>query len=218
LSIELVDETVKLKTMKNIPNNNPFFKTFFLVLVMVVGTKLSPAQTKWNVDKAHTSVRFAVSHLVISEVEGAFKIFDGSIQSTSPDFNGAVVNFTIDAASITTDNTMRDNHLKSDDFFNTEKYPQMTFKSTSFTKVSGNKFRLTGNLTIRNTTKPVSFNVTYGGTAKDGYGNTKVGFKASSSINRFDYGLKWNSITEAGGAVVGEEVAIVLNLEFAAEK
>ena len=94
----------------------------------------------------------------------------------------------------------------------------MTFKSTSFKKVSGNKYLLTGNLTIRDITKPIKADVTFGGTAKDGYGNIKAGFKATTRINRFDYNLKWNTLTEAGGAVVGSSVDIILNLEFAQAK
>jgi len=176
------------------------------------------AQTKWNVDAVHSNVKFTVTHLVISEVEGAFKVFSGTINSSTPDFNGASIEFTVDVNSINTDNEMRDKHLKSDDFFNAEKFPKMTFKSTSFKKVSGNKYLLLGTLTIRDITKPVRVDVTYGGTAKDGYGNTKAGFKATTKINRFDYNLKWNTLTEAGGAVVGSDVNIVVNLEFAQAK
>jgi len=176
------------------------------------------AQTKWNVDVVHSSVKFTVEHLVISEVEGSFKTFNGSITSTSPDFSGSAIDFTADVASISTDNNMRDTHLKSDDFFNAEKYPKMTFKSTSFKKVEGNKYVLVGNLTLRDVTKSVKFDVTYGGTAKDGYGNTKAGFKATTVINRFDYGLKWNALTEAGGMTVGSDVTINLRLEFAQAK
>ena len=176
------------------------------------------AQTKWNVDAVHSNVKFTVTHLVISEVEGAFKVFSGTINSSTPDFNGASIEFTVDVNSINTDNEMRDKHLKSDDFFNAEKFPKMTFKSTSFKKVSGNKYLLLGTLTIRDITKPVRVDVTYGGTAKDGNGNTKAGFKATTKINRFNYNLKWNTLTEAGGAVVGSDVNIVVNLEFAQAK
>jgi polyisoprenoid-binding protein YceI len=140
------------------------------------------------------------------------------VLSNSADFNDAAVNFTIDVNSINTDNEMRDKHLKADDFFNAEQFPSATFKSTSFKKVSGNKYQLKGNLTIRNVTKPVTFDVTYGGTAKDGYGNTKAGFKATTTINRFDYGLKWNTLTEAGGATVGENITLDLKLQFAQAK
>lgn len=176
------------------------------------------AQAKWAVDPVHSNVRFTVPHLVISEVEGSFKKFDGSFTSSKADFTDAAINFTIDVNSIDTDNEMRDNHLKGDDFFNAGQFPTATFKSTSFKKVSGNKYQLTGNLTIRNVTKPVTFDVMYGGTAKDGYGNTKAGFKATTVINRFDYGLKWNALTEAGGATVGKDITIDLKLQFAQAK
>jgi polyisoprenoid-binding protein YceI len=113
---------------------------------------------------------------------------------------------------------MRDGHLKSDDFFNAEKFPKMTFKSTSFKKKSGNMYELTGDLTVRDITKKATFSVKYGGTAKDAYGNTKAGFKATGKINRFDYGLKWNALTEAGGAAVGADIDLTFNLEFALAK
>lgn len=190
-------------------------KKVFLLLVAVSIAATSFAQSKWTVDPVHSTVKFSVAHLVISEVEGSFKKFSGDITAANPDFTGASIAFSVDVNSINTDNEMRDKHLKSDDFFNSEKYPLMVFKSTSFKKVSGNKYLLIGNLTIRNVTKLVKFNVTYGGQANDGYGNVKAGFKASGSINRFDYGLKYNSLTEAGGATVGKDIAITLNLEFA---
>jgi polyisoprenoid-binding protein YceI len=176
------------------------------------------AQTKWNVDNVHSSVKFIVTHLVISEVEGSFKKFNGSISSPGADFTNAAVDFAVDINSISTDNDTRDNHLKSDDFFNAAQYPSMTFKSTSFKKVADNKYKLAGNLTIRNITKPVTFDVSYGGTVKDPYGNIKAGFKATMVINRFDYNLKWNNLTEAGGAVVGKDITIDLRLEFAQAK
>jgi polyisoprenoid-binding protein YceI len=193
-------------------------KKLFLVALVLFAHSALFAQTKWNVDVVHSSVKFTVEHLVISEVEGMFKTFNGSMTSTNPDFTGSTVEFTVDVNSISTDNEMRDTHLKSDDFFNAEKFPKMTFKSTSFKKISGNKYALVGNLTLRDVTKSVKFDVTYGGTAKDGYGNTKAGFKASTVINRFDYGLKWSALTEAGGMTVGSDVTIDLRLEFAQAK
>lgn len=192
-------------------------KIFLLAVVALIQTAVF-AQTKWNVDNVHSSVKFSVSHLVISEVEGAFKKFTGTLTSAKPDFTDAAVNFSADVNSINTDNDMRDKHLKGDDFFNAAQYPDMTFKSTSFKKLSGNKYALYGNLTIRNVSKPVKFDVVYGGTAKDGYGNTKAGFKATAVINRFDYNLKWNNLTEAGGATVGKDVTLDLKLEFAQAK
>jgi polyisoprenoid-binding protein YceI len=159
-----------------------------------------------------------VPHLVISEVEGNFKKFNGTFTTTKSDFSDAKINFNVDINSIDTDNENRDKHLKSDDFFNAAEYPEMIFKSSSIKKLSGNKYALYGNLTIRNVTKPVKFDVVYGGTAKDGYGNTKAGFRATTKINRFDYNLKWNNLTEAGGATVGKDVTIDMKLEFAQAK
>lgn len=171
--------------------------------------------TTWEVDNIHSSVKFVVSHLVISEVEGNFKVYSGTVQSSSPDFVDASVEFSIDVNSLSTDSEMRDNHLKSDDFFNAEKFPKMVFKSTSWKKIDEQNFAVEGNLTIRNVTKRVSFRVVYGGTMKDPYGNVKAGFKATAKINRFDYDLKWNVLTEAGGATVGKDVEIVVKLELA---
>lgn len=176
------------------------------------------AQTKWNVDFAHSSIKFTVTHLVISEVDGMFKSYTGSVTSNNPEFSDAVIDFTVDVTSISTDNDMRDKHLKSPDFFDTEKFPQIIFKSTSFKKVSGNKYELDGNLTMHGITKPVKFDATFGGTTKDSYGNIKAGFKATTTINRFDYNLKWNSLTEAGSAVVSQEVVINIKMELGQAK
>lgn len=175
-------------------------------------------QVKWNIDNAHSLVGFTVTHLVISEVDGSFKTYSGSISAPTADFNGATIDFSVDVNSVNTENDMRDNHLKGPDFFDAAKYPKMTFKSTSFKKLAGNKYELVGNLTIKSVTKSVKFDVTYGGTVKDPYGNTKAGFKATTVISRSAYGLTWSAVTEAGGAVVGDDVTINLKLEFAQAK
>ena len=167
----------------------------------------------WTVDKPHTNVKFSVSHLVISDVEGNFKTFDGTMESSKPDFSDAKINFTAEVASINTDNEQRDNHLKSDDFLNAAKYPQMKFVSTSFTPLGDNKYKLVGNLTIRDVTKPVTFDVKYGGTVA-AMGGTHAGFKATTKIDRFDYNLKWSKATEAGGLVAGKDVEITINVDF----
>jgi len=169
--------------------------------------------TKWVVDKGHSNVKFSVTHMVVAETEGYFKIFEGSMENTKADFSDAKINFTVDVTSINTDNERRDQHLKSDDFFNAEKFPQMKFESTAFTPQGNNKYKLTGNLTIRDVTKPVSFDVTYGGELKGSRGST-LGFKATGTINRFDYNLKWDRATETGGLVVGKDVDIVVKLEM----
>lgn len=184
---------------------------FFFAFVMLASA--ATAQTNWVIDKSHSKIGFAVDHLVISEVEGYFRTFDGKVTSKGDDFQDATIEFSVDINSINTDNKDRDNHLKSDDFFNAEKYPKMTFKSTSFKKVKDKKYKLTGDLTIRNTTKRVDLDVTFNGIVKDPWGNTKAGFKVTGELNRFDYGLKFNALTELGGAVVGENVRLNINIE-----
>jgi polyisoprenoid-binding protein YceI len=193
-------------------------KKLFILMVLGLSQIALFGQTKWSIDAVHSSVKFTVNHLVISEVEGNFKKFTGSISSDKPDFEGSAVDFSVDVNSISTDNDMRDKHLKSPDFFDVEKFPSMTFKGTSFKKLSGNKYELAGDLTMHGVTKPVKFSVTYGGTINDGMGNTKAGFKATAVIDRFDYGLKWSKATEAGGLVVGKEVTIDVKLELVKAK
>jgi polyisoprenoid-binding protein YceI len=176
---------------------------------------VTPAQTpsKWTVDKPHTSIRFAVSHMVVAETEGTFKVFDGTVEHSKADWSDAKINFNVDVNSINTDNENRDKHLKSDDFFNAEKFPAITFAGTSFTPKGNNKYELKGNLTIRDVTRPVTFDVTFGGIAASSRGD-KAGFKATTTINRFDYNLKWDRATETGGLVVGKEVEVVVRLEL----
>ncbi len=193
-------------------------KVFTILAAMLLTVGAFAQSSTWKTDASHSNVKFSVTHLVVSEVEGYFKTFAGTLVSSKPDFTDAAINFSVDINSVNTDNEGRDKHLKSDDFFNAEKFPQMTFKSTSFKKVGDKKYVLEGDLTIRDITKKVKFDVVFGGTVKDPWGNIKAGFKATGEINRFDYKLKWNSVTEAGGAVVSKEVAITLNLEFAQQK
>ncbi|MBF8247299.1 MAG: YceI family protein [Bacteroidetes bacterium] len=193
-------------------------KMFILIAAILTMTFSAVAQTTWLVDNVHSNVKFSVTHLVISEVEGSFNVYSGTLQSLKPDFVEASVDFVVDVPSINTDNSMRDKHLKSDDFFNAEKYPKITFKSVSWKKVDDKNYVLEGDLTIRDVKKRVTFAVVHGGTIKDPWGNTKAGFKASTVINRFDYSLKWNTLMEAGGATVGKDVSITLNLEFAQKK
>ena len=180
-------------------------------------TAVAPHQVvetgKWTVDQAHSNVKFTVTHLVVSEVEGSFKLFEGSMENAKADLSDAKINFTVDVNSINTDNEKRDNHLKSDDFFAADKFPQMKFTGTSMKAVGDNKYKLAGNLTIRDVTKPVEFDVTYGGSVA-AMGTTKLGFKAKTTINRFDYNLKWDKATEGGGLVVSKEVNILVNVEL----
>ncbi len=191
-------------------------KTIVLLMSLVSAAGLQ-AQT-WNVDATHTNIEFSADYMVVSELTGTFKMYEGKAISVKPDFTDAKINFIVDVNSINTDNEMRDKHLKGDDFFNAEKYPKMTFTSTSMKKINGKKYELTGNLTVRDVTKAVKFDVTYGGTVNDPWGNTKAGFKAVGKINRFDYNLKYNAATEAGGLVASEIVTMNLNIVMIKQK
>lgn len=192
-------------------------KAVFVVLLALSFTFVN-AQTAWKIDRSHSNVGFSVTHLIISEVTGQFKSFDGNIEFSKDDLSDAKINFSIDVASITTDNEGRDKHLKSDDFFNAEKFPKISFVGKSIKKVDGKKYKLVGDFTMRDVTKSITLDVVYNGTVKDPWGNTKAGFKISGEVNRFDYNLKWNNLMEAGGAVVSKEVAISVNLELSKAK
>jgi len=189
-------------------------KKSILGLVALVSCMAAGAQTTWNVDKVHSNVKFAVSHMVVSEVEGSFKMFDGNLVASKADLSDAKVNFSVDVASVNTDNDRRDGHLKSDDFFAAETYPTMSFASTAFTPKGNGTFTLTGNLTIRDVTKSVTLDVEYGGTMVDFYGNTKAGFEITGVINRKEFGLAWDAVTEAGGIVVSDAVKLLMNLQL----
>ncbi|ASZ11362.1 polyisoprenoid-binding protein [Chitinophaga sp. MD30] len=175
------------------------------------------AQDKWNVDPAHTDVNFKVKHLGINYVEGNFTKFNGTITAPKPDFQDASIDVTVDVNSIQTDVEPRDKHLKSDDFFNVEKYPDMRLKSVSFKKVKGNKYALTADLTIRETTKRVTFDVTYNGTITDPWGKQRAGFTAAANINRLDFGVKYADKLPSGVYAVAPTVDIILNVEAVKE-
>jgi polyisoprenoid-binding protein YceI len=185
----------------------------FLAFLVFSAISLS-AQTNWSIDKAHSKIGFSVSHLVITDVEGFFKEYDGKITSNGDDFSTAQIELSINTASIFTDNEGRDKHLRSDDFFNAEKFPKMTFKSKSISKINDNKFKLVGDLTIRDVTRQVELEVKYNGMVKDPWGNTKAGFKVTGEVNRFDYNLRWNTAIETGALVVGKEVELVIDLQL----
>lgn len=167
---------------------------------------ISSFAQNWKLDPAHTSIHFSASYLVITDVEGEFKKFDGIFSSAKPDWTDLKAEVTAQVSSITTGNDMRDNHLKSDDFFNAEKYPVITFKSKSVKMIDKNKYILTGDLTLRDVTRTVELPVVYGGTVKDPWGNIKAGFKATGKINRKDFNLKYSNAAATGEAVVGDEV------------
>ncbi len=194
-------------------------KRVTLLVIAVFSLGFAIAQTTWTVDPSHSKVGFSISHLVISEVEGKFNTFSASMKGGKEDFSDAKISFEADVSSIDTDSEKRDGHLQSEDFFYAEKYPKIKFESTAFKKKSAKKYELTGNLTIRGVTKKVTLDVKYGGTiANDGYGNTKSGFTITGVIDRTDYGVAWNSKTETGDFVVGEEVTLTVKLEMVKQK
>ena len=171
--------------------------------------------TKWVLDPMHSEVQFKVKHLVISTVTGSFKSFEGSFEANEEDFSDAQIEFSLDVDSIDTNQAQRDGHLKAGDFFDVENHPKITFKSTSFTKAGDDEYKLAGDLTIKGVTKPVTLNVEHGGIATDFYGNTKAGFEVTGKINRKDFGLTWEGITEAGSIVLGDEIKLIINTQFA---
>lgn len=186
-------------------------KKLFTVTAALLFAGFAVAQTNWAVDKSHSKVGFVVTHMVVAEVEGNFKDFDASIVSPSDDFNGAEIEFTAKAASIYTENERRDNHLRSDDFFNAEKYPDVKFKG-KLVKEDG-KYLLKGDFTMRDVTKPVAFDVKYGGSIDTGRG-MKAGFRITGVVNRLDYGLKWSNALSTGELAVADEVTINCRIEL----
>ncbi|MNS41683.1 hypothetical protein D3C71_186390 [compost metagenome] len=170
------------------------------------------ANVKWALDPTHSELLFKVKHLMITNVKGEFRTFSAAIDGE--DFTSAPVTVKIDTESVFTNNNDRDGHLKSPDFFDAAQYPSITFTSKSFKKVDDDEYTLTGDLTIKDITKEVSLEVTYGGVNKDPWGNHKAGFSVKGKINRTDFGLTWNAALETGGVLVSEEVKIDAEVQF----
>ena len=168
----------------------------------------------YKIDAAHSEIGFKVKHLVISTVSGNFSKFDATMEAEKSDFSDASISFEADVDSISTKSEQRDGHLKSDDFFNAEKYPKLTFKSTSIEKKDDNEYILHGDLTIRDVTKNIALKVEHGGSVLDPWGQTREGFELSGKISRKEFGLKWHALTEAGGAVVSDDVRFLINVEM----
>ena len=172
-------------------------------------------KTKWVLDPAHSKIGFKVRHLMISNVLGNFKDFEGEIISDGNNFTNSSVKLSIKTASVDTEIADRDTHLKSTDFFDAEKFPVMTFNSTSMEDLGDDTFELKGLMKIKDVEKPVKLAVEFGGVMKDPWGNEKAGFSINGKINRKDFGLSWNAALEAGGVLVGEEVKIICDIELA---
>ena len=168
----------------------------------------------YKIDPLHSEIKFRVKHLMISNVTGEFKTFDATVTAEAADFSDASISFEADINSISTNNEQRDGHLKSDDFFNAEQFPKLTFVSTSVEKAGDSELLVHGHLTIRDVTKPVTLKAEIGGTMVDFYGQTKVGFEVSGTIQRKDFNLSWDAVTEAGGVVVSNDVKLLLAVQF----
>lgn len=168
----------------------------------------------YKIDASHSEIIFKVKHLMITNVTGSFQQFDATMESALEDFSDATIKFEAKTDSISTNNEQRDGHLKGDDFFSAEKYPTISFVSSTFTKKSGNDYSLKGDLTIKGITKPVELNVELGGEMKDPYGQHKVGFEINGKFNRSEFGLTWSATTEAGGIVVSDEVKLQMEVQM----
>ncbi|CAM4203317.1 polyisoprenoid-binding protein [Cytophagaceae bacterium 50C-KIRBA] len=172
------------------------------------------ANLTWALDPTHSEIQFKVKHLMITNVTGGFADFNVNAESSDESFADAKINFTAKAASITTGNEQRDAHLASADFFETDKFENISFSSTGIEKSSDDEFNLLGDLTIKDVTKPVKIHVEFGGVAKDPWGNVKAGFTINTKINRTDFGLNWNAALETGGVLVSEEIKIAGEIQL----
>ena len=170
--------------------------------------------TTWNIDNSHTLVEFSVRHLMISTVKGRFGEVSGKVVASDANPAQAQIDVTINVASIDTREAQRDAHLRSADFFDAENFPTLTFRSTRIEKASGDDLKVTGDLTIRGTTREVVLDVTSEGRVKDPWGGERAGYSATTKIKRSDYGLTWNMALETGGVVVGDDIKIALEVEL----
>ena len=171
------------------------------------------ARHRWNIDSSHSGAQFAVRHMVISKVRGAFEKWAGTIDFDPSRPEASKVSVRIEAASINTHEPQRDQHLRSADFFDVEKYPAITFESRRIESRGEDRYRLVGELTIHGVTRPVELDAEYLGGGKDPWGNERIGFFAKTSLNRKDFGLSWNQLLETGGVVVSEQVEVSLDVQ-----
>ncbi len=183
-----------------------------LALLLGVAAAAADAPATFNVDPAHSTVSFKIRHFV-TKVEGQFKEFSGTITGDQKNPAGASVEFVIKAASIDTRTDKRDAHLRSADFFDVEKYPEITFKSTKIVSKGGDKYDVTGSFTMHGVTKEITLPVTFNGFAKDPWGNTRAGFSLATTLNRKDYGILWNKALDEGGFMLGDDVDITIEIE-----
>lgn len=181
--------------------------------VISMSTPASNGAAQWTIDAGHSHVEFSIRHLMITTVKGHFSKVEGTIKGNLDDMSAAQVEATIFTDSIDTRDEKRDEHLRSADFFEVEKFPNITFRSTNMTKTGDNTYDVTGDLTIRDKTQPVTLKTEFTGNVTDPWGNEKAGFTATGKINRKDFGLTWNAPLEAGGVLVGEDVNISIEVQ-----
>lgn len=169
---------------------------------------------KWNLDASHSNIGFSVKHMMVSKVKGQFDSFNADIEAEDlANLTGAKIKFVIDTASINTRSEDRDNHLKSADFFDVDQFSKITFESTVITK-KGDDYEITGNLTIKDVTRVVTFEAEFNGKGTNPWGQEVYGFEAATSINREEFGLTWNAALETGGVLVGKEIKVNVELEI----
>lgn len=188
-------------------------KVLASTLVLLSSVVAFAAPQKYTIDKDHSKIGFSVRHMMISEVEGQFKDFEGSFTFDADKDALSEGHFVAQAASIDTGNAKRDEHLRSPDFFDVKKFPTIEFKNTKLKKVSKDEYKWSGDLVMHGETHPFTFELEHKGTIKDPYGNMRAGFEASGKLKRSEWGLKWNKALETGGAVVSDEVKIEINVE-----
>jgi polyisoprenoid-binding protein YceI len=167
----------------------------------------------WNIDLAHSAIHFSVRHMVVSKTRGRFARWGGTIQFDPEDLSKGSVNVDIEPSSVDTGDAQRDGHLRSADFFDVEKFPKASFKSTRITEKGEGKLAIAGDLTLRGVTKPVTLEASYEGTGKDPWGGERAGFSASTTITRADFGVSFNKALDAGGVLVGDKVEFILEVE-----
>ena len=189
-------------------------KFIYSFIFALLAASLFAQNTNWKLDKAHSSIGFSVDHLIISETVGKFNDYTLDVKSDKADFSDAKFNITIKTKSIDTDHDDRDKHLKSEDFFNIKKYPEIIFKGEEFKKISDIKYIVIGELTMQGVTKKIEFEAKFGGIIKDPWGGRRAGLKLWGEIDRYEFGLKYNSTLEAGGLTIGQMVRVECRLEL----
>jgi polyisoprenoid-binding protein YceI len=177
-------------------------------------TKNTMAQTNWAIDPTHSEIGFKVKHMMFTNVSGKFNAFEATISNEETAFETSKINFTATIESIDTNNTDRDNHLKSADFFDAANFPTLNFTATAIQKINANEFQINGDLTIKDVTKSITLQAEYSGILKDPWGNTKVGLSITGAINRKEFGLTWNAALETGGVLVGEEIKLLAEIQL----